>query len=225
VAFGVVQHLLVGPPTGPLHPGRQPIHQDCLAGCGHLRKPLAQVVDSGDERAVGLAEPEVGQRAEQQVEAVADLVLEILTIRLARRYDSPSRTTAAAASRRTSNESGGVPPCPGGRCGPRSARRWASQASTAAGSDERGQYDKGPDLLAGVSTLPMVWPRQRQSTRSITDTLNEPVGRDGCRAAGRRRGRCVRRRPASSSRTCSTARSSMQVTHRDGPDPGAMLRT
>jgi hypothetical protein len=47
------------------------------------------------------------------------------------------------ASRRTSNASGQLPPCPRGRGGARSARRPAIQASTAAGSDERGQSDKG----------------------------------------------------------------------------------
>jgi hypothetical protein len=31
----------------------------------------------------------------------------------------------------------------------------------------------GPDLLAGMSTLPMVWSRQCQGILSITDTLIE----------------------------------------------------
>src|SRR6266536_2329224 len=70
-------------------------------------------------------------------------VLEIPTARPARRYDSPSRMTAATASKRTSSDSGGVPPCPGGRAGCRWARRSASQARACAGSEERGQYDKG----------------------------------------------------------------------------------
>jgi hypothetical protein len=70
-------------------------------------------------------------------------VLEMATMRAARRYGSPSSSSAATASRRTSNDSGGVPPVPGGRDGSRWARRAASQASTAAGSDERGQYDNG----------------------------------------------------------------------------------
>ncbi len=70
-------------------------------------------------------------------------VLEIPTARPARRYDNPSNTTAATASRRTSRASGGLPPSPGGRGGARCARRAASQASTGAGSDERGQYDNG----------------------------------------------------------------------------------
>src|SRR5436190_21420704 len=48
--------------------------------------------------------------------------------------------TAPTASRRTSNAIGGVPPRPLGR-GARCASRAASQARTAAGSDERGQYD------------------------------------------------------------------------------------
>jgi hypothetical protein len=43
----------------------------------------------------------------------------------------------------TPNGSGGVPPRPGGRGGLRWARRRASQASTWAGSDERGPYDNG----------------------------------------------------------------------------------
>src|SRR6266568_4629906 len=81
-------------------------------------------------------------------------VLEIPTARPARRYDSPSRMTAATASRRTSKGSGGVPPRPGGRGGSRWARRSASQASTSAGSDERGQYDNGDRTsLAGVRDL------------------------------------------------------------------------
>ena len=70
-------------------------------------------------------------------------VLEIPTTRAARRYDSPSSTTAATASKRTANASGRLPPCPGGRGGIRWARRPASQANTSTGSDERGQYDKG----------------------------------------------------------------------------------
>jgi hypothetical protein len=40
-------------------------------------------------------------------------VLEIPTTRAARRHDSPSRMTAATASRRTSRASGGLPPQPG----------------------------------------------------------------------------------------------------------------
>src|SRR6266545_5810166 len=84
-------------------------------------------------------------------------VLKIPTIRPARRYDSPSNTTAATASRRTSRQSGGLPPRPGGRGGSRWARRPASQARTLAGSDDRGQYDNGDRTsLAGVNTLPMV---------------------------------------------------------------------
>jgi len=74
-------------------------------------------------------------------------VLEIPTMRPARRYDSPSRMTAATASKRTSRTSGRVPPCPGRRGGFRSARRPASQVRTLAGSDERGQdAGTGPDL-------------------------------------------------------------------------------
>jgi hypothetical protein len=63
---------------------------------------------------------------------LADLGLEIPTIRPARRYDSPSSSTAPTASSRTSSDSGRVPPRPGGRGG----SRWARQA---------------------CETLPMVW--------------------------------------------------------------------
>jgi hypothetical protein len=135
--------FLVGPPAGSLHPGGQPVHHDRLAGCSHLREPVAQVVEAGDEGAVGPAIPQRGQGAKQQSRLSPTSVLEIPTARPARRYDSPSRMTAATASRRTSNDSSGVPPWPGGRGGSRWARRPASQASTAAGSDERGQYDNG----------------------------------------------------------------------------------
>jgi hypothetical protein len=128
--LGVVQDLPVGPPTGSQHPGGQPVHHDRLADLGHLRKPLAQVSQAGDEGAVGLAVPHGGKLAEQQVQAVADLGLEIPTMRAARRYDSPSSSTAATASKRTSNANGRVPPRPGGRGGSRWARRPASQAST-----------------------------------------------------------------------------------------------
>src|SRR5215217_842871 len=99
-------------------------------------------------------------------------VLEMPTARPARRYDSPSSRTAATASRRTSNASGGVPPWPGGRGGARWARRAASQASTCAGSEERGQYDKGTRPPGGRET-PCPWsgPRQRPAAQAITDTL------------------------------------------------------
>src|SRR5512132_4204178 len=143
VPLGVVEDLLVGPSAGSLHPGRQPVQADRLAVLGHLRQPLAQVGEGSDERAVGLAEPQRAERAQQQVQAVATSVLDIPTTRAARRYDSPSSTTAATASKRTANASGRLPPCPGGRGGIRWARRPASQANTSTGSDERGQYDKG----------------------------------------------------------------------------------
>jgi hypothetical protein len=75
VALGVVQHLLVAPGAGSLYPGRQPVDHDRLAGAGHLPKALAQLGEGGDEGAVGLAEPQRGQLAQQQVHAVADLGL------------------------------------------------------------------------------------------------------------------------------------------------------
>src|SRR5512132_1210165 len=75
VALGVVQHLLVAPPAGALHPGGQPVHAHRLAGGSHFCQQLAQVIKGGDEGAVGLTEPQRTQGAEQQVQAVADLGL------------------------------------------------------------------------------------------------------------------------------------------------------
>jgi hypothetical protein len=72
------------------------------------------------------------------------------------RVASPSTKTAATASRRTSSDTGGVPPCPGRRGGRRCARRPASQASTCAGSDERAQSDKGTRPPGRREHLPMV---------------------------------------------------------------------
>jgi hypothetical protein len=62
VPLGVEQHLLVGPPSGSLHPGGQPVHRHRLAGACHLHQPLAQVVEAGDEGSVRLAVPERGCR-------------------------------------------------------------------------------------------------------------------------------------------------------------------
>ena len=84
--------------------------------------------------------------------------------------------TAPTASSRTSSDSGGFPPWPGERGGSRWARRRASQASTWAGSDERGQYDTGTKPPAGLNTLPMIWSRQCPGGRSITDALNKLPG-------------------------------------------------
>jgi hypothetical protein len=75
MALGVVQRLLVGPAPGSLHPGRQLIHHDGLAAAGNLGQQLAQVIEAGDEGAVGLAVPQRGQGTKQQVQAVAHLGL------------------------------------------------------------------------------------------------------------------------------------------------------
>jgi hypothetical protein len=105
-------------------------------------------------------------------------VLEMPTIRAARRYDSPSRMTAATASKRTSNDSGGVPPVPGGRAGCRWARRAHSQASTAAGSDERGQYANG-DQTSWAGSRHLAYglvPVNVPGAPTITDTLSRTPG-------------------------------------------------
>ena len=57
VPLGVIQHLLVAPPSGSLHPGAEPIHQHRLPGCGHLGEPLAQLLHGRDEAAVGWQNP------------------------------------------------------------------------------------------------------------------------------------------------------------------------
>ena len=84
-------------------------------------------------------------------------VLEIPTARPARRYDSPSRMTAG---RRPGGPPALVAGCRPGRAGvveaggrgDRPARPARVRAARSAGSMTR-----GPDLRAGVSTLPMVW--------------------------------------------------------------------
>src|SRR6266508_2443736 len=109
------------------------------------------------------------------------------TARPARRYDSPSSSTDPTASRRTSNDSGGVPPWPGGRGGSRWARRAASQSSTVAGREERGQYAIG-DQTSGQASRTRLWsgPRQRPDAPSITDTLIELLGDLTGKAVGRK---------------------------------------
>jgi hypothetical protein len=76
VALGVVGDLLVGPAGGSLHPGGQPVQADRLPSLGHLPKPVAKLGQAGgDEGPVGLAVPQRGKRAKQQVQAVAHLGL------------------------------------------------------------------------------------------------------------------------------------------------------
>jgi hypothetical protein len=81
--------------------------------------------------------------------------------------------TAATASRRTSRANGRVPPCPDRRGGFRWARRAASQPSTLAGNEERGQYDGiGSDLHGKLEHLAYgLVPVNVRGARSITDTL------------------------------------------------------
>jgi hypothetical protein len=143
VPLGVVEHLLVGPPTGPLHPGRQPIHARRLAGCGHLRKQLVQV-------------------------------LQIPTIRAARRYDSPPNSTAATASRRTSRQAVGCRPA-GRRDGP------GGQDGGQPGQDVGGQrgareYDNSDQTsMAGLDTCRWSGP-VNVGARRASPTSSMPVG-------------------------------------------------
>ncbi len=132
VALAVVQHFLVGPSTTTASPQRA-----ISTSSSRRSSRVATNVPSGWQYPKAAKGPNSRSRLSQTS------VLEMPTARPARRYDSPSSGTAATASRRTSNESGGVPPWPGGRDGSRWAKRAASQASTSAGSDERGQYDNG----------------------------------------------------------------------------------
>jgi hypothetical protein len=156
--LGVVQHLLVGPPAGALHPGGQPVHAHRLAGCGHLPKPAAQVVQAGDEAAVGLAVPHGSQRAEQQVQAVADLGL-----------GDPDRPPGTPIRQPVQQHRGdGVQADlqrqrPGAALSGPTRRGQVGQVGGQPGQHLGGQrrtrqYDgMGSDLLAGFDTLPMVW--------------------------------------------------------------------
>jgi hypothetical protein len=94
----------------------------------------------------------------------------------ARRYDSPSSSTAPTASSRTSSDSGRVPPRPGGRGGSRWARRQASQAKTSTGNDEPGQYDTGT-RPPGRRAKPCLWSGPfLHRAPGITGTLNDVPG-------------------------------------------------
>src|SRR6266545_5470437 len=151
--------VLVGDPTQErisVDPRHLPVHAHRLAACGHLRQALGKLAQGSDEAAVGLAAPNAASAPSGRPRLSPTSVLEIPTIRPALRYDSPSNTTAATASRRTSRDSGRVPPRPGWRGGTRWARRPASQVRTLAGSDERGQYanETGPPRKG--EGLPMV---------------------------------------------------------------------
>jgi hypothetical protein len=142
VAFGVVPDLLVGPSAGSLHPGRQPVDQDRLAGSGHLPRRSRRSSRVVMNVPSGWQYPSVASPPSSRSMLSPTSVLEIPTIRPARRYDNPSNTTAATASSGPPGQRW-VAADPGGRGGSRWARRLASQAKTSAGSDERGQDDKG----------------------------------------------------------------------------------
>ena len=155
--------------------------------CSHWPRPARVVMNIPS----GWQYPMAANSASSRSMLSPTSVLEMPTILAARRYDSPSSGTAATASKRTSNESGGVPPWPGGRDGSRWARRAASQASTAAGSDERGQYDNGDQTSqAGFENPPMVWSPstsgrtehhghpQSQAKRSFHNTTTRARTRD-----------------------------------------------
>jgi hypothetical protein len=158
VPLGVIQHLLVGPPSGALHPGGQPFHADRLADLGHLPKPLAQVGQAGDEGAVGLAEAQGAKRAKQQVQAVTDLGLGDADhaagapVRQPVQQHRDDRVQADLQRQRPGTAT------PGRARWEQVGEAIGQPGQHGCGRDERGQYDKGgPDLLAGVSTLPMVW--------------------------------------------------------------------
>ena len=137
----------------PARPPRQPRRS------GPSPQQFAQVVQGGDAGAVGLAEPERAKRAEQQVQAVADLGL-ARSRPPGRRAGTTARPTPPPPPRP------GGPPATvagcrlvqagvagaGGR-GDRPARPGPWRAARSAGS----MTARGPDLQAGVSNLPMVW--------------------------------------------------------------------
>jgi hypothetical protein len=87
---------------------------------------------------------------------------------------SPARARAVATRRSSRITPGAALPRPArrgqvGQAGGQPASRAPWQVVTNAGS----MTARGPDLLADLNTLPMVWPRQRPGARSITDTPNE----------------------------------------------------
>src|SRR4029453_16012297 len=118
VALGVVQHLLVAPPAGSLHPGSQPIHAHRLADLSHLHQPPPPLPPSPPRTSArvvtklpsGWQYPSAASVGSSRSMLSPTSVLEMPTARPARRYDSPSSRTAATASKRTSRGSGGVPP-------------------------------------------------------------------------------------------------------------------
>jgi hypothetical protein len=83
--LGVIEHLLVAPPAGALHPGPEPVQQHRLPGGGHLPKQLDKLVQGRHEAAVGLAEAEVGQGPNSRSRLSPTSILEMPTARAARR--------------------------------------------------------------------------------------------------------------------------------------------
>jgi hypothetical protein len=107
---------------------------------GHLPQALAKLGQGGDEGAVGLAIPQRGQRAEQQVHAVADLGL-----------GDPDRPAGAPVRQPVQHHRGDRVQADRQRQRRGAALAWRSrwhkvdeaggQPSTLAGSDDRGRYD------------------------------------------------------------------------------------
>jgi hypothetical protein len=172
MALGVVQDLLVAPPAGSLHPRGQPVHAHYFAACGHLPRALPHVGEGGDEGTVGLAVPQRCQPGQQQIQTVADLGL-----------GDPDHAASTAVRQPVEDDGGNsvqahlqrqrrVPPCRRGRGGSSGRGSWPARPAPWREATSVGSMPTGPDLLAGVSTLPMVWSRQCQGVWSITDTLN-----------------------------------------------------
>jgi hypothetical protein len=148
--------LLVGPSTGSLHPGREPVNQDRLAGGGHLPQALAQVGKGGDERPVGLAVRERGEPREQQIHAVADLGLgdpDHPTVQQDRgdgvQADRQGERWVATDPWRSRSQ--------------QVARRPASQVRTRRAATNAGRMTRGPDLLGSGEGLLMVRPHDRHT--------------------------------------------------------------
>jgi hypothetical protein len=85
----------------------------------HLRKALLHVGEVVTKVPSGWQNPSEARGPSSRSMLSPTSVLEMATTRPARLYDNPSSTTAATASRRTSNANGGVPPRPSGRGGSR----------------------------------------------------------------------------------------------------------
>jgi len=116
------------------------------ASCDRDRRILGRRAGRAAGRLLASEARRKGVDVVQQVEAVADLGLEMPTMRPVHRYDGPSSSTTATASRRTSNASGGAPARQGGAGSGGRGGRPASQAPCRAVRNAGSMTARGPGL-------------------------------------------------------------------------------